>query len=146
MVTDFTEEQKGEILTSVCEAIQSTLMPITEICKQQKTNFRSVELWGADNKEWRNMLQAALTQRAWRYAENAISIIDNTPTYFEDTRGNRHESSVALNKAKYQADIRFKLAETLAPETFGNLRYLLRDIEKRIAELEKQTRNEKNFV
>jgi hypothetical protein len=135
----YSEEQKDNIVNSICNDIQRSLTPITELCKQKGIVFRTIERWCDDKEEWHAMLIGAVTQRAWRYAEDAIGIIDNVQPFFEDNKGNRHDSNASVNKAKHQAEFRLKLAEILAPDTFGNLnlRYEIKEAKMDIKEIKK---------
>lgn len=135
---NYSEEQKNKIFNVICNEIEHSSITITKICKQNDIAFRTVQRWSYDNEEWDKTLVEAMAQRAWRYAEEGIGIIDNAPTYFEDVQGNKRDSNASVNKAKYQAEFRLKLAETLAPDTFGNLRPLLKQIEKDMAEIKKK--------
>lgn len=130
-------KKKKAIAEAVCSEIQQTATPIYEICKRHSIDYLTLYNWAKESENFSELLYEAQTDRAWRIMDEAEELIDSAPTYFEDSRGNRHESSAALNKIRSQVEHRYKMAETLSPEIFGDYRYQIKEINKGLAQMKK---------
>jgi len=135
---NYTDEQKNTITKAVCDEIQLSATPISEICKRHNISYHALRSWSLDNDDFAYRLIEAQTERAWQYIDEAMALIDSAPIFFEDSRGNRHESSVALNKIRYQVEHRRKMAEILSQEIFGNYWYQIKEVMRQLKLLQQK--------
>lgn len=141
----YTSEEKLELLKKWAEKVGGTEIPISEICLELGVWAGTIDIWAKNDPELGKIYNSAAKQRAWAYADKAHKIIAEAQAFYDYemlTRdGARYtvvrECNSIINKARFHVDTLFKLASVLAPDTFGDLRYEIKQIHKEINDLKK---------
>ena len=114
----YTENEKLQLVTVVCEKLASSDMSIDDICVMSKGILpaaSTLRLWGIQNAELSSMFSRAMVQRADYLVEPLISIVDNDPDAAKARNRMQCRQWIAgkLNPAKYSDKLNIGLNATV---------------------------------
>lgn len=114
------EEFNQEIADKICELIVGG-QTLTKICSAKGMPSRSaVQRWCLKHAEFNQAYWSARKLSATSLADDAIDIIDdNHNDIITDAKGRERTNSEVVNRSRYRAEVRLKLAAKYWPERFG---------------------------
>jgi hypothetical protein len=126
----FTLEEKQTILHELAVAIKDGLRSFNDCCLKHGVSLRHIELFSADKgcDAAIDEIETAKQQLASKYVEEGRAFLD-------DTDATKRHAAASVQKAKYQMDLRFKLAEALDPRNWSSLKDEIKSIQSELKAL-----------
>jgi len=129
------KDQKILIFDACIAAVNKSLDAFTKTAKSHGISHKQLAEWSEELPAKFEDYEIAKTNRAMSYICDARKIIDDVEIYYTTKHGETRDSTAAVKKAQSQVDLRIRLAASLDPATWSDMRHEVKQIQKDLREL-----------
>jgi transposase-like protein len=117
---EYTEDEKERLFSAVCETMMTEFIPVGRACKVHKVPKTTILQWRDKTPEHQELYARARSTVVDHWAEEVLTVSDETPSTFTDANGSVRIDGAAVQHARLRVDSRKWLLSKLRPKVYGD--------------------------